>query len=98
VLPTLAELAGIDPPGPLDGISFAPTLLGKSQTRHHRYLFWRFRGVKRVKTAADEARSDQEIIAEAMGPVVVPTWGDEIWGGEIRERAIEPQAPPAQLP
>ena len=45
VFPTLAELAGISsavPPG-LDGISFAPVLLGReSEQKRHPYLYWAF--------------------------------------------------------
>jgi arylsulfatase A-like enzyme len=41
VMPTLAELAGVDPPENIDGISFAPTLLGRPQRRHE-YLYWEF--------------------------------------------------------
>ena len=40
VLPTLAELAGAEPPRGLDGISLAPMLLGQPQTRQHEYLYW----------------------------------------------------------
>jgi arylsulfatase A-like enzyme len=41
VLPTLAELAGTPSPQGLDGLSFAPTLLGKPQ-KPHDYLYWEF--------------------------------------------------------
>ncbi|MHC4569623.1 MAG: sulfatase/phosphatase domain-containing protein, partial [Planctomycetota bacterium] len=41
VMPTLAELAGADVPADIDGISFAPTLLGKPQEEHE-YLYWEF--------------------------------------------------------
>ncbi len=44
LLPTLAEVTGIEPPGGLDGISFAPALLGKPQTRTHDYLYWETHG------------------------------------------------------
>ena len=40
VLPTLAELTGVDC-GPTDGISFLPELLGKEQTEHV-FLYWEF--------------------------------------------------------
>ena len=40
VLPTLAELAGAKPPKGIDGISMAPTLLGRPQERQHDYLYW----------------------------------------------------------
>lgn len=43
VLPTFAELAGVAPPSDVDGISFAPTLLGKSdRQRQHEHLYWEF--------------------------------------------------------
>lgn len=42
VIPTLAELAGIKTPENLDGISFLPTLLGKSGQKKHESLYWEF--------------------------------------------------------
>lgn len=47
-LPTACELAGVDAPDNIDGISFVPTLLGKSQPSHD-YLFWSFRAKKAVR-------------------------------------------------
>ncbi len=45
VMPTIAELAGIDPPAGIDGISFAPTLLGQPERQQqHRCLYWEFGG------------------------------------------------------
>jgi arylsulfatase A-like enzyme len=41
VLPTFAELAGAQKPAGIDGISFAPALLGKPQKKHE-YLYWEF--------------------------------------------------------
>jgi arylsulfatase len=41
VLPTLCEVAGIDPPSGRDGISFLPELRGKNQNVHE-YLYWEF--------------------------------------------------------
>jgi arylsulfatase A-like enzyme len=41
VLPTMAAIAGVEPPKDIDGISFLPTLLGKDQTGHD-YLYWEF--------------------------------------------------------
>jgi arylsulfatase A-like enzyme len=41
VLPTFAEIAGAPEPRGIDGISFAPALLGKPQ-REHEYLYWEF--------------------------------------------------------
>jgi arylsulfatase A-like enzyme len=38
-LPTAAELAGVEPPEGIDGISMAPEILGKPQ-REHEFLYW----------------------------------------------------------
>jgi len=43
-LPTAARLAGIQAPGDTDGISIAPTLLGRpEQQKKHEYLYWETR-------------------------------------------------------
>jgi len=42
VLPTLADLAGVQPPAGIDGISLAPTLLGKGTQKQHEFLYWEF--------------------------------------------------------
>jgi arylsulfatase A-like enzyme len=42
ILPTLAELAGAKVPGKIDGISMVPTLLGRTQTNQHDFLYWEF--------------------------------------------------------
>lgn len=46
VLPTLCEITGAQPPEHIDGISFAPTLLGKGRQREHEYLYWEFPAYK----------------------------------------------------
>ena len=41
--PTALELAGLEVPGCLDGISYLPTLLGRDdQQKKHEYLYWEF--------------------------------------------------------
>jgi len=43
VLPTFAEAAGAQVPEGIDGISFLPTLLGKTaEQKQHEYLYWEF--------------------------------------------------------
>jgi len=43
VLPTLAELAGVPPAGPVDGVSLLPTLRGEAQPGlESRPLYWEF--------------------------------------------------------
>jgi arylsulfatase len=44
VMPTVAELIGAPPPAGVDGLSFAPTLLGEPERQEqHDYLYWEFR-------------------------------------------------------
>ena len=42
VLPTAADIAGINPPEEIDGVSVLPTLLGKKQDLSDRLLYWEF--------------------------------------------------------
>ena len=49
-MPTACDLAGVQPPDDIDGISYLPTLLGESQPQHD-YLYWRFFGANRDKEA-----------------------------------------------
>ena len=53
VMPTLAELAGVEPPDNIDGISIIPTLLGERAARRkqskHEFLYWEYRGQTAVR-------------------------------------------------
>lgn len=43
VLPTLCEILGVTPEKPVDGISFLPTLLGKTaDQKTHKWFYWEF--------------------------------------------------------
>lgn len=42
ILPTFASLSGQKVEGPVDGISFLPTLLGETNQKKHEYLYWEF--------------------------------------------------------
>lgn len=42
VLPTICDITGSNLPDSTDGISFAPTLLGKQVQKNHEFLFWDF--------------------------------------------------------
>lgn len=55
VMPTLAELAGIDPPKQTDGISFLPELLNKEQ-KEHDHLYWEIQEGASVKGFKQAAR------------------------------------------
>jgi len=46
VLPTAAELAGVQPPEGLDGISILPELTQQGQQEAHEYLYWTWKGAK----------------------------------------------------
>ena len=42
VMPTVAELAGVETPENIDGISFLPTLTGIEDQTQHDFLYWEF--------------------------------------------------------
>ncbi|MEP2776447.1 MAG: arylsulfatase [Luteolibacter sp.] len=42
MVPTFTELAGLEAPEDIDGISIVPTLIGKGEQRDHSYLYWEF--------------------------------------------------------
>lgn len=48
-LPTACELAGIQPPANIDGISYAKVLLGEPQVNPHEYLFWSYGAAKAIR-------------------------------------------------
>ncbi len=41
-LPMAADVAGVEPPTDVDGISILPTLLGNGDQKQHDYLYWEF--------------------------------------------------------
>jgi arylsulfatase len=44
-MPTLAEVANVEPPKQIDGISFASTLFDRPhEQKPHAYLYWEFAG------------------------------------------------------
>ena len=55
-MPTLAELAGTEPPPEIDGISVVPTLLGRLGQKQHEFLYWERSGFDR-KTGLIRPRS-----------------------------------------
>jgi arylsulfatase len=72
MLPTLCEVAHIDTPTNLDGISFAPTLFGDSDQAAHEFLYWEFPAYlrqqavrtghwKAVRSGVDQGDSDFEL-------------------------------------
>jgi len=66
VLPTLADLAGVEPPADIDGINVLPTLLGKEQNLKDRFFYWeshnrgfeqavRWKDWKAIRSGVDES-------------------------------------------
>jgi arylsulfatase A-like enzyme len=50
ILPTCAELAGVQPPAGIDGVSLVPTLMGKPREQAQREcLYWEYRGWQVVR-------------------------------------------------
>ena len=47
-LPTACELAGVNSPQGIDGISYLPELLGKPQKKHE-HLYWQYQGKEAVR-------------------------------------------------
>jgi len=71
VLPTCCELAGIEPPAKIDGLSFLPTLLGKpTEQASHAWLYWEFteQGGKRA-VRMGPWKAIQHGIAKRPGPI-----------------------------
>jgi len=49
-MPTAAELAGVETPEDIDGISFLPVLLGEAENQQqHDFLYWEFKGIQSVR-------------------------------------------------
>ncbi|ANW96220.1 arylsulfatase [Wenyingzhuangia fucanilytica] len=42
VMPTLADIVGVETPKQSDGISFLPTLLSQNNQKQHEYLYWEY--------------------------------------------------------
>lgn len=48
-LPTAAEIAGVESPSDIDGISILPTLIGKGKQKQHEGLYWEFKQNQAVR-------------------------------------------------
>lgn len=66
VLPTLAALASATPPADIDGISFAPTLLGQPGQKQHEYLYWEYARGNRLQRAL--RKGDWKLIEQPQNP------------------------------
>jgi arylsulfatase A-like enzyme len=66
-LPTVCQLAGVEPPTDTTGISMLPTLLDEGKQKEHRYLFWRS-GEQRQHRIAVRAGKWKLVRAKSTGP------------------------------
>jgi len=86
-LPTVCELAGIPTPAGLDGISYAPTLLGNDGQQAHEFLYWEFHEIKgrRAMRMGDWKLVQYNLTPGNMGPFELYDLGTD--PGEERDLA-----------
>ncbi|RDV27375.1 N-acetylgalactosamine-6-sulfatase [Alteromonas aestuariivivens] len=66
VLPTLADLAGVELTTPTDGISFLPTLLNEEGQEQHSSLYWEFHNMKGYHIQAVRMDDDNKAAWKAV--------------------------------
>jgi arylsulfatase A-like enzyme len=89
VLATCAELAGVDFPKNVDGISIAPTLLGKpNEQKEHEFLYWEFheRGGKQAVRMGKWKAVRLNVHKEPDGPLELYNLEDDL--GEQNNIAV----------
>lgn len=69
VLPTIADIVGVETPASIDGISFSPTLMGGEQKTHD-YLYWEFheRGGRQALRQGDWKLVQYDVIKDPQKP------------------------------
>jgi arylsulfatase A len=71
VMPTVAELTGAKTPRDIDGISFFPTLLGRSGQKQHDHLYWEYhsQGARQAVRIGDWKGLRNDVIRNPNGPI-----------------------------
>ncbi|MBN2183526.1 MAG: arylsulfatase [Sedimentisphaerales bacterium] len=90
VLPSLCEIAGLESPDGIDGISYAPTLLGREdRQKKHEYLYWEFheQGKKQAIRIGDWKGIRLNVTQDPDGPIELYNLRDDI--GEKNNVAAE---------
>jgi len=79
-LPTCCELAGVRAPEGIDGLSMAPTLLGRSGQAEHEYMYWEFheQGKRQAVRMGEWKGVRQNIAKEPDGPIELYNLKDDI--------------------
>jgi arylsulfatase A-like enzyme len=81
LLPTCTELAGIETPENIDGISYLPTLLGKpKKQKQHEYLYWEFheQGKKQAVRMGDWKAVRLNVAKNPDGPIELYNLKDDL--------------------
>jgi arylsulfatase len=93
VLPTIAEVTGTRPPEGIDGISFAPTLIGRcEEQKQHEYLYWEFPsygGQQAVRMGPWKAVRQQMLRRNNPDPLHIELYNLDDDIGESRDIAAE---------
>lgn len=87
-LPTCCELAGVEPPEGIDGISMIPTLLDQGRKQgEHEYLYWEFheQGKKQAVRMGDWKGVRLNVAKEPDGPIELYNLKDDL--GETKNVA-----------
>ncbi|RIK88602.1 MAG: sulfatase [Planctomycetota bacterium] len=80
-VPTACEIAGAATPADTDGISYAPTLLGRSnEQKRHDYLYWEFyeQGGKQAVRQGDWKGVRLDVQTAYEGPIELYHLGDDL--------------------
>lgn len=77
--PTAAELAGVEPPRGIDGVSVLPTLLGEHERQQqHEYLYWEYGNAQAVRMANWFARREDGGAVELYDIAADPQQEDDV--------------------
>ena len=93
MMPTYCELAGVQPPDDIDGISLVPTLRGEPSLQgQHDFMYWEFMRVSRNKGVGqarqgllDVANNRKAIRLTVSDPVAIYNLNDD--PGESTDRS-----------
>lgn len=79
MLPTFCELAGIDSPENIDGVSMVPTLTGEGEQTAHDYLYWEFyeRGGKKAAVWGDWKALQLNVGKDNPDPIALYNLADD---------------------
>ncbi len=71
IMPTFCELAGVDPPADIDGVSFVPTLRDEPEKQErHKFLYWEF-----IRMVGDDMRGSRQAVLHVSENVKAIRYG-----------------------